>query len=135
MIFSCLRINSNRAEILKSIPFLSSIKYKNDSLCLYTLYRNDHYFSRSTSFRQLHSQDATNTRFVAPCISIDHGGDGIELWWPQKFSSLLCSLILWHSPLFYYASYGSLWSKAWNYVNFWQYFMTYCKLKLMLLFY
>ena len=42
-------------------------------------YRNDHYFSRSTSFRQLHSQDATNTRFVAPCISIDHGGDGKEL--------------------------------------------------------
>ena len=38
MIFSCLRINSNRAEILKSTPLLSSIKYKNDSLCLYTLY-------------------------------------------------------------------------------------------------
>ena len=48
MIFSCLRINSNRAEILKSTPLLSSIKYKNDSLCLYTLYACDvHFFGGS----------------------------------------------------------------------------------------
>ena len=40
IIFSCLRINSITAEILKSIPLLSSIKYKNDSLCLYTLYES-----------------------------------------------------------------------------------------------
>ena len=37
MIFSCLMNNSITVEILKSTPLLSSFKYKNDSLCLYTL--------------------------------------------------------------------------------------------------
>ena len=54
MIFSSLRINSNRAEILKSIPFLSSIKYKNDSLCLYTLYKQIMLILDKKLYRYIH---------------------------------------------------------------------------------